>query len=125
MSDDYFLYPKESSLSFKRFLTDCCMDVPYCCKMQGGSEKATVRVPTLLLADVEEEEFEWITDSDGDDPEFECDSCGRVIDESADRFHCETCGDYDLVRASSRATIHRFCLMWAHKSVRLFVCLFV
>lgn len=50
----------------------------------------------------EEEEFEWVTDSDDDDPEFQCDSCGRVIEETTDRFHCETCGDYDLVR----------CLAW-------------
>ncbi len=64
---------------------------------QGGG-----RVPTLPPVDIdvgdEEEEFEWVTDSDDEDPEFQCDSCGRVIDETTDRFHCETCGDYDLVR---------------------------
>lgn len=49
-------------------------------------------------ADSDEDEFEWVTDSDEEDPEFECDSCGRVIEETADRFHCKTCGDYDLVR---------------------------
>ncbi|CAM9222749.1 unnamed protein product [Hapterophycus canaliculatus] len=74
-----------------------------------------VRVPTLLLAkdrgsggggsDVreeeegEEEEFEWVTDSEEEDPEFQCDSCGRVIGATADRFHCETCGDHDLCQA--------------------------
>lgn len=49
-------------------------------------------------ADKDEDEFEWVTDSDEEDLEFECDSCGRVIEDTADRFHCETCGDYDLVR---------------------------
>lgn len=52
--------------------------------------------------DEDEHEFEWVTDSDEEGPEFECDSCGRVIEETADRFHCETCGDYDLVRPLTR-----------------------
>ncbi|CAM9958618.1 unnamed protein product [Ectocarpus sp. 8 AP-2014] len=70
-------------------------------------ESMVVRVlslPQLKVADDqddddEEEEFEWVTDSDEEEPEFECDSCGRVIEDTADRFHCETCGDYDLCQA--------------------------
>lgn len=73
-----------------------------------------MRVPTLLLADgegveefeEEEDEFEWVTDTDEDDPEFECDCCGMVIEESSDRFHCETCGDYDLVKNLRTACTH-------------------
>lgn len=76
-----------------------------------------VRVPSLPQLkfgddqddDDEEEEFEWVTDSDEEDPEFECDSCGRVIEDTADRFHCETCGDYDLVRSIVRPSM---CLVW-------------
>ncbi|CAM9633251.1 unnamed protein product, partial [Ectocarpus sp. 13 AM-2016] len=67
-------------------------------------ESVVVRVsslPQLQFGD-EEEDFEWVTDSDEEDPEFECDSCGRVIEGTADRFHCETCGDYDLVRSIVR-----------------------
>lgn len=55
-------------------------------------------------ADKEEDEFEWVTDSEEEDPEFECDSCGRVIEDTADRFHCETCDDYDLVRPDAGKT---------------------
>ncbi|CAM9114988.1 unnamed protein product [Scytosiphon promiscuus] len=50
-------------------------------------------------AQKEEDEFEWVTDSEEDDPEFQCDSCGRVIEETADRFHCEVCGDHDSCQA--------------------------
>lgn len=46
----------------------------------------------------QEEEYDWVTDTDDENPEYECDVCGRVIHETADRFHCETCGDYDMVR---------------------------
>lgn len=46
----------------------------------------------------EEEDYDWVTDSDEENLEFECDVCGAVISEAADRFHCETCGDFDLVR---------------------------
>ncbi|CBJ31147.1 hypothetical protein Esi_0236_0005 [Ectocarpus siliculosus] len=69
-------------------------------------ESMVVRVPSLPQLkfgddqddDNEEEDFEWVTDSDEEDPEFECDSCGRVIEDTSDRFHCETCGDYDLMQ---------------------------
>lgn len=46
----------------------------------------------------EEDQYDWVTDTEEEDPEFECDACGRVMDETKDRFHCGTCGDYDLVR---------------------------
>lgn len=71
--------------------------------------QAPERVPTSRLVVAEEagrddeDEFEWVTDSDEEEPEFECDSCGRVIEDTADRFHCESCGDYDLVRPLNRA----------------------
>ena len=48
--------------------------------------------------DDDHEEYEWVTDTDDDDPEFKCDGCGRLIKGIDDRFHCDTCGDYDLVR---------------------------
>ncbi|CAM9616702.1 unnamed protein product [Ectocarpus sp. 4 AP-2014] len=70
-------------------------------------ESMVVRVPSLpqlKFGDVQDgddegEGFEWVTDSDEEGPEFECDSCGRVMEGTADRFHCETCGDYDLCQA--------------------------
>lgn len=73
---------------------------------------------SLMLAgstdeDEEEDEFEWVTDSEEEDPEFECDSCGRVIEETADRFHCETCGDYDLVRPDATRSKSPFGMMIA------------
>lgn len=46
----------------------------------------------------EEEEYDWITDTNEEDPEFKCDTCGRAVEDNVDRFHCQTCGDYDLVR---------------------------
>lgn len=47
----------------------------------------------------EEDEYEWVTDTEEeeDDVEFGCDACGTAIGVSDDRFHCETCGDFDLV----------------------------
>lgn len=74
-----------------------------------------MRVPNCLLVaeDTENDanQFEWVTDSDEEDPEFECDACGRVIEDTADRFHCETCGDYDLVRPGT-GRIVRLGLAW-------------
>lgn len=69
-----------------------------------------MRLPQRLLVagddhDNDEDEFEWVTDSEEGDPEFECDSCGSVIKEIADRFHCKTCGDYDLVRPDTRKKV--------------------
>lgn len=45
-----------------------------------------------------EDEYEWTTDTDDDDPEFKCDGCWRLISNTENRFHCQTCIDYDLVR---------------------------
>lgn len=50
----------------------------------------------------EEDEYDWITDTEEDDLEFKCDVCGTVIEDTSDRFHCDTCSDYDLVRSMSK-----------------------
>ena len=50
----------------------------------------------------EEDEYDWVTDTEEDEPEYKCDACGTVIENTSDRFHCDTCSDYDLVRAISK-----------------------
>lgn len=49
----------------------------------------------------EEDEYDWITDTEENDLKFKCDVCGTVIEDTSDRFHCDTCSDYDLVGAMS------------------------
>ncbi|CAM9152572.1 unnamed protein product [Laminaria digitata] len=77
--------------------------------VRGGVTQ--VIIPLISLApsvDVLEEsddldseyEYEWVTDTEDDELEFKCDACGTVIEDTSDRFHCDTCSDYDLVRAS-------------------------
>lgn len=56
----------------------------------------------------QEDEYDWITDTEEDDLKFKCDACGTVIEDTSDRFHCDTCSDYDLVRAMSN-TVQYHC----------------
>ncbi|CAM9304095.1 unnamed protein product, partial [Choristocarpus tenellus] len=44
-----------------------------------------------------ESEYEWITDTEDSSPEYRCDGCGCVMGNSAERYHCVTCSDFDLV----------------------------
>lgn len=48
-------------------------------------------------ADSQYDEYDWVTDTDDEHPKYRCDRCGRVIGPDSERFHCETCVDYDLV----------------------------
>ena len=56
--------------------------------------------------DTEDEEYDWVTDTDTEEenPQFQCDTCGKAMEDTEDRYHCDTCSDYDLVRPKSRRT---------------------
>ncbi|CAM9232744.1 unnamed protein product [Chrysoparadoxa australica] len=43
-----------------------------------------------------EGDYEWVTDSDDDDPVYMCDACGEHIGPDENRFHCSQCDDIDL-----------------------------
>lgn len=47
--------------------------------------------------DEDSDEYEWVTDTDEEYPEYQCDVCGRVMSNDCERFHCHICEDYDLV----------------------------
>lgn len=47
--------------------------------------------------DEDNDEYEWVTDTDEEYPEYQCDVCGRVMSADCERFHCQICEDYDLV----------------------------
>lgn len=63
--------------------------------------------PTRLANEGDDDsEYYWVTDSDDSDPDFECNQCGQAILATFDRYHCETCGDYDLVSSQDMAQLY-------------------
>lgn len=75
------------------------------------SEPAQQKEKSLALQNInqeDEDEYDWVTDTDEEYPEYQCDVCGRVMSNDTDRYHCEICEDYDLV--STHMSIERTCV---------------
>lgn len=65
-----------------------------------------------------EDDYDWVTDTEEENPEYECDACGRLVDETKDRFHCNSCGDYDLVRMTEKGT-YSCCAINARRTIQI------